>query len=91
MSLSPSAASAWAFPFPDEDIGRESMPDRRPIGRSLPKREDQWGDQNALTVAPSVGAYSSTILSSEEAQERLKTASPESVPAQSRHSLSRPP
>ena len=47
----------------------------------LPKREDQWDDQNALTVAPSVGAYSSTILSSEEAQERLKTASPQSVPA----------
>jgi hypothetical protein len=47
----------------------------------LPKREDQWGDQNALTVAPSVGAYSSTILASEEAQESLKTASPESVPA----------
>jgi len=47
----------------------------------LPEREPQWADQEALTVAPAIGAYSATILSSEEAQETLKTAVPESVPA----------
>jgi hypothetical protein len=44
----------------------------------LPRREDQWGDQNALTVAPSVGAHRPTTLSSDEARESL---SAESVPA----------
>jgi hypothetical protein len=52
-----------------------------PYRPKLPKREPRWSDQEALTVAPAIGAYSSTMLSSEEAQEALKTATPESVPA----------
>jgi hypothetical protein len=52
-----------------------------PYRPKLPKREPQWGDDSALTVAPSVGAYSATILASEVAQEALQSAAPESVPA----------
>jgi hypothetical protein len=52
-----------------------------PYRPKLPKREAQWGDDSALTVAPSVGAYSATILASEVAQEALQSAAPESVPA----------
>jgi len=52
-----------------------------PYRPKLPKRETQWHDNDALTVAPSIGAYSATILSSEEAQETLQSAAPESLPA----------
>jgi hypothetical protein len=52
-----------------------------PYRPKLPKREAQWGDDSALTVAPSVRAYSATILASEVAQEALQSAAPESVPA----------
>jgi hypothetical protein len=52
-----------------------------PYRPKLAGREPQWGDDNALTVAPSMGAYTATILASEEAQEKLDTATPESIPA----------
>src|ERR1700683_4165832 len=43
---------------------------QQPYRPQLPRRDSQWGDDNALTVAPSVGAYTATILASEEAQEK---------------------
>ena len=52
-----------------------------PYRPSLPKRDAQWGDQEALTVAPSLGTYTATLLSSEEAKETLESTAPESVPA----------
>jgi hypothetical protein len=52
-----------------------------PYRPKLPKREAEWSDESALTVAPSVGAYTATILSSEVAREILESAAPESVAA----------
>lgn len=52
-----------------------------PYRPKLPKREPQWHDDSALRVAPSAGAYGATILSSENTQETLTSAAPDSVPA----------
>jgi hypothetical protein len=37
-----------------------------PYRPKLPKREPQWNDQSALTVAPSVGAYSTVLIPKDE-------------------------
>jgi hypothetical protein len=69
------------IPLPGRGYWARVDAGQTPYRPKLPKRDPQWHDDNALTVAPSVGAYSATILSSEEAQETLKSAAPESVPA----------
>src|ERR1700733_1540742 len=69
------------IPIPGRGYWARIDAGQTPYRPKLPKRDPQWRDQNALTVAPSVGAYSATILASEEAQETLKSAAPESVPA----------
>src|SRR3984885_7224056 len=69
------------IPLPGRGYWARVDAGQTPYRPKLPKRDPQWRDDNALTVAPSVGAYSATILSSEEAQETLKSAAPESVPA----------
>jgi hypothetical protein len=69
------------IPLPGRGYWARIDAGQTPYRPKLPKREPQWHDDNALTVAPSVGAYSATILSSEEAQETLKFAAAESVPA----------
>ena len=69
------------IPLPGRGYWARIDAGQTPYRPKLPKREPQWHDGDALTVAPSVGAYSATILSSEEAQETLKSAAAESVPA----------
>jgi hypothetical protein len=47
----------------------------------LLKRELQWHDAKALTMAPSVGAYKAAILAPEEVRNTLKSVAPESLAA----------
>src|ERR1700723_880744 len=35
---------------------------QNPYRPKLPKREPKWHDDSALTVAPSIGAYSATLI-----------------------------
>src|SRR5580700_10492940 len=37
-----------------------------PYRPKLPKREEKWSDQSALTVAPAIGAYTSALIPPEE-------------------------
>jgi hypothetical protein len=69
------------IPLPGRGYWARVDAGQSPYRPKLPKREPQWHDDEALTVAPSVGAYSATILSSEEAQQTLKSAAADSVPA----------
>jgi|GEM_PF-300908 len=69
------------IPLPGRGYWARLDAGQTPYRPKLPKRQPQWHDDSALTLAPSVGAYSATIVSSREAQETLKTAAPETVPA----------
>ena len=66
------------IPLPGRGYWARLVAGQTPYRPKLPKREPQWYDKSALTVAPSAGAYAAAILSSEET---LKSADPESVPA----------
>lgn len=69
------------IPLPGRGYWARMDAGQAPYRPKLPKREPQRHDDDALTLAPSQGAYSATILSSAEAQEALRTAAPETVPA----------
>ena len=70
-----------SVPLPGRGYWARLDAGQTPCRPKLPKREPQWHDKSALTVAPSVGAYKATILSSEAARETLQSAVPESAPA----------
>ena len=67
------------IPLPGRGYWARIDAGQTPYRPKLPERESQWHDDDALTVAPSVGAYSATILSSEEAQEEQKKRGCESA------------
>ncbi len=69
------------IPLPGRGYWARVDAGQTPYRPKLPKRDAQWGDQEALTVAPALGTYTATLLSSEEAQETLESAAPESAPA----------
>jgi hypothetical protein len=69
------------IPLPGRGYWARVDAGQRPYRPRLPKRDPQWQDQNALAVAPSVGAFRGTTLSTERAHEMLTSAAPESTPA----------
>ncbi len=69
------------IPLPGRGYWARFDAGQTPYRPKLPKREPKWHGDNTVTVAPSVGAYRATILSSEQAQETLRSASPESLAA----------
>jgi len=69
------------IPLPGRGYWARLDAGQTPYRPKLPKREPQWGDDGALTLAPTVSAHSATLLSSREAQETLETAAPETVAA----------
>jgi hypothetical protein len=51
-----------------------------PYRPKLPKREEKWSDQSALTVAPAIGAYTSALIPPEELDATPSADGTKSVP-----------
>jgi hypothetical protein len=53
-----------------------------PYRPRLPKREEKWSDQKALTVAPSIGAYTSALVAREVLDAGSSPSGAKSIPTQ---------
>jgi hypothetical protein len=51
-----------------------------PYRPKLPKREEKWSDQSALTVAPAIGAYTSALIPPDELEATPSADGTKSVP-----------